>query len=116
MSLHPDSSTWPLTVDAAVDRLLSKMHPYDQLLLQKTAEKDLIQFHMGWGMGIRHEFGLWRDNTQLLDACGTDEPDSASMSIIETVWRRLQSVPTILAEPTVEHPARQRYDVIMPAM
>lgn len=94
MSVHPDPSTWPLTLDAAVERLLGRMTEPDRELVRNTAEDDLIGFHFGWAMGIRHEFGLWRGNSQLLASCGNPHPDDASMVIVRAVWERLQQTPT----------------------
>lgn len=63
--------------------------------MRSTSEDDLIQFHHGWGTGIRNSFGLWRGNTALLESCGAKDihPDRCSMIIIERVWQRLQDTP-----------------------
>jgi hypothetical protein len=90
MSDQPDPNTWPLTVDAAVDHLLSRMKDADKETVRGTPEADLIRFHFGWGMGIRNAFGLWQGNTQLLESCGGGHPDDASSVIIRAVWKRLQ--------------------------
>lgn len=90
MSDQSDPSTWPLTLDAAVEELLSRMSEADKQTVRDTPEDDLIQFHFPWGMGIRNEFGLWRGNTSLLASCGASHPDDASTVIIRAVWQRLQ--------------------------
>jgi hypothetical protein len=84
---------WPQTLDAAVDMIISRLPDTERLKIKNTAKKDLIQYHFGWGMGIRNYYGLWRGNQKLLlSACGGKpcHPDDASMSIIEAVWEKLQ--------------------------
>ncbi len=92
MSMHSDPATWPLTLDAAVERLLNRMSEADKQRVEDTPSDKLIRFHMGWAAGIREEFGLWRGNTQLLASCGAPHPDDASMAIVRAVWQRLQPV------------------------
>ena len=92
MSEQSDPSTWPLTLDAVVERLLGLMSDADKEVVRNTPEDKLIRFHFPWGMGIRNEFGLWRGNTQLLESCGGEHPDDASSVIIRAVWERLQTI------------------------
>ncbi|MBI5425289.1 MAG: hypothetical protein HZA32_14515 [Opitutae bacterium] len=89
--LEEEKKTWPKTVDEAVTRILSTMPEKDRKIVRDTAEDDLIQFHHGWGTGIRNSFGLWRGNKALMEDCKSDHPDDASMVIIFAVWKRLQS-------------------------
>jgi hypothetical protein len=53
-------------------------------------EDGLISLRFGLGQHIRNAFGLWEGNDTLLRACGTIEPDDASMVILEALWERLQ--------------------------
>jgi len=58
-------------------------------------------FHFGLGNHIRNEFGLWRDNKELLKSLNREvsdpylveilmmHPDDASMEIIKAAWRAL---------------------------
>lgn len=57
-------------------------------------ERDLINFHFGWGMSIRNELGLWQGNKELLRSCGSKKmhPDDASMVIIKAVRRKRQNM------------------------
>ena len=89
-SLDPDK--WPTTVEDTVRDLLSRMPAADKVRVKITKKEDLIQFHHGWGTGIRNYYGLWRANEKLiLSACGHPcHPDDASMKIIEAVWQKLQ--------------------------
>jgi hypothetical protein len=90
MEQMPESE-WPKTVESAVDKVLSAMTPEQRELLRGTAYDDLIQFHLNLGVWIRNQFGLWRSNKELMEACGLPHPDDCSMVIINACWRRLHS-------------------------
>ena len=81
--LGPDH--WPTSVQAAVADIVKSLSDEDKATLRKTRKSDLIQFHHGWGTGIRNHYGLWRGNDKLIEsACGKGcHPDDASMVIIE---------------------------------
>jgi len=85
-----ERANWPKTVDEAVTRLVASLSDKDKIEVRDTPKKELWRFHSYWGMGIRNEFGLWRGNTNLMADCHTQEPDDASMIIIEAVWQKLQ--------------------------
>lgn len=88
-----ESLTWPRTLEQAVASIVESANPDDMVKVRATKREDLIQYHMGWGTGIRNDLGLWRGNHALLRAaCGEAacHPDDASMKIIEAVWRHLQ--------------------------
>jgi hypothetical protein len=105
---RPRESFWPSTVDEAVSELVSELETDQKARISSMAREDLIQFHLGWGMGIRNRFGLWAGNKTLLRSCGGKEihPDDCSMIIIERVWERLQDLkkqprPHPLARPPI---------------
>ncbi|UCC22415.1 MAG: hypothetical protein JSW23_11660 [Planctomycetota bacterium] len=87
----------PRTYEEAVAHLVRTMSEEDKRSVRTTARDDLIKFHFGWGTGIRNDFGLWGDNTKLLESCARKKkleqihPDEASMLIIEGVWEALQT-------------------------
>jgi hypothetical protein len=107
-----DPNTWPRTLDQAVANVVAGMSDRDKTLVRALSQRDMISFHMGWGMGIRNEFGLWRGNLDLLKSCAANEaritgrkvpqppgedansmlihPDDASGVILEAVWLELQ--------------------------
>jgi len=95
---------WPKNVDEAIERIISELSEEDKKTLKNSAFNDLIQFHFSLGMWIRNRFGLWNYNKilaasliekfpesviKLYDSKHV-EPDSASMVIIEEVWRKLK--------------------------
>jgi len=85
---HPE---WPLTVDAAVTKILAGMSEADKERFRAEKKEDLIKFHHGWGTSIRNQFGLWHDNDSLMADCHAAHPDDASMVIIEAAWAKLQT-------------------------
>lgn len=81
---------WPKSLSEAVAQVISSLTDESRRGLRSMAEPDLIELHMGMGMGIRNEFGLWRGNESLLRDCDTTHPDDCSQLIIERVWERLR--------------------------
>lgn len=84
-------SDWPRTIEMAVEKILSVMTAEQRELLRETKCADLIQFHHNLGLWIRNQFGLWRGNQELMEACGLPHPDDCSMVIIEACWQCLRS-------------------------
>lgn len=88
-----ERDTWPLTVDAAARQIVAALDDESKARVRGTPKDQLIQFHLGWGMGIRNSLGLWRGNDALLESCGRGSrvhPDECSTVIIEAVWELLQ--------------------------
>jgi hypothetical protein len=83
------SENWPKTVDEAVTKILKVLDEASKNKLRSMAKADLIMFHHNWGTNIRNDFGLWRGNTAILKDTGRDDPDDASMVIMEAVWEKL---------------------------
>lgn len=54
------------------------------------SQDDLFALHLGLGMWIRNNLGLWSENSALLESARAQNPDDASVVIIEALWRRLQ--------------------------
>jgi hypothetical protein len=88
------------TKEKAVAHMLKKLSPEDRARVRETKPEDVILFHLGWGMGVRKELGLWGQNVHLLRDLSPNGPihaDDASMILIRAVWERLRSAPE--AEP-----------------
>jgi hypothetical protein len=85
---------YPRTVQEAVKRLLLELPDWDKLGIKNTSEKDLATLHMTLGNYIRNEFGLWRNNKELLRDClpesSEQKADDASSVIIKALWKSLQ--------------------------
>jgi hypothetical protein len=91
-----ERDTWPTTVDEAARRIVEALDNESKARVRATSKDQLIQYHEGWGMGIRNSLGLWRGNEKLLESCGRGkrvDPERCSMVIIEAVWTLLQTSP-----------------------
>ncbi len=80
----------PKTVAEAVAMLMKSLPEKEKKKLKKMKKEELFKLHMGFGMGIRNEFGLWDMDSPLLKDCGVMHPDSASSVIIKALWKALQ--------------------------
>lgn len=85
---------YPKTIAEAVERLLSTLSEEEKEDIKNTPKNDLISLHFSLGMYIRNAFGLWKDNKELIEACGQSypifDPDSVSGVIIDALWEKLQ--------------------------
>lgn len=89
-----ERDTWPTTVDEAARLIAGELDDESKARVRTTKKDQLIEFHHGWGTGIRNSLGLWRGNEKLLESCGRGKkvhPDDCSMVIIEAVWTLLQA-------------------------
>ncbi|MFZ6743636.1 DUF6794 domain-containing protein [Undibacterium sp. JH2W] len=92
---YPDADTWPTTCEQAATQILAKLDDASKQRVKDAKYENLIQFHMGWGTGIRNDTGLWRGNVALTDSCmakdkdGSRHPDDISMVIIQEIWKKL---------------------------
>ncbi|WP_143872794.1 DUF6794 domain-containing protein [Catenovulum sediminis] len=82
----------PLTCKEAALDIYKSLDQESINTLQETEKEDLIQFHLGWGMGIRNSYGLWSEGSPIRKSCAAMSgeqdmhPDSASSVIMELVW------------------------------
>ena len=87
-------ASYPKTIAEAVDRLLSTLSEKDREAIKNMPKNDLIDLHFSLGGYIKNAFGLWKDNKELIEACGQSYPifvpDSVSEVIIEALWEKLR--------------------------
>lgn len=87
---------WPGTVDEAAGVVLASLSDADKDQIAGMAESDLIGLHVGLGMWIRNNLGLWQGNQALMQSIRQHtpdiHPDDVSMVIIEAVWKRLREL------------------------
>ena len=84
---------WPTTCDGAISKLTAELPHLEKQKLSAMKKDDLILLHLGFGLGIRNEFGLWGGNFALIESCtGSPQshPDEVSGIIIERLWASLQ--------------------------
>jgi hypothetical protein len=91
----------PKTVDEAVQVLKTKwLHPEDRdWILRNTKDEVWARLYMGFGTGVRNQFGLWGDNQPLHDSCGTKDPEGCSSVILNRLWESVRGD----ADPALVH-------------
>ena len=79
---------WPTTCDDAAKDALSFLSWWNRFKIKRMEQSEMIEFHHGWGMGLRNRYGLWRGNEELIISCLGElgHPDSASTEIMKRVW------------------------------
>ncbi|MGB5155883.1 putative molybdenum carrier protein [Desulfobacterium sp. N47] len=89
----------PKTVEKAEDIIIREMTLKDKSTLAYMRAEDLGSLQLSLGEYIRNHFGLWGENTELLESCriasGEDDEDNfdadrASLVIITELWKKLQ--------------------------
>lgn len=86
------ASNFPETVDAVVRLLLALVPPQEQGRIALLTRSELIDLHFGLGMWIRNNLGLWQGNLVLMQACRPQNPDDASVFLIEAFWQHLRDL------------------------
>jgi hypothetical protein len=82
----------PKTVDEAVQVLKTKwLQPKDrEWILRNSKDEVRNRLSMGFGTGVRNQFGLWGDNQALRDSCGTQNPEGCSVVILDRLWESVR--------------------------
>jgi hypothetical protein len=82
----------PKTVDEAVQVLRTKwLQPKDRdWILRNTKDEVRSRLYMGFGTGLRNQFGLWGDNQPLRESCGTNDPEACSVVILDRLWESVR--------------------------
>lgn len=79
----------PKTLEEAHQQL-EKLLPKEELakIDAMKSEDEMIEYHMGLGMGMRNSWGLWGGGplAQHLNGLGFHHPDDMSGVILETFW------------------------------
>jgi hypothetical protein len=84
-----EESTIPTTLDEAHLQLEREL-PKEELakIDAMKSEDQMIEYHMGLGMGLRNTWGLWKGGplAKHMNALGFFHPDDMSGVILETFW------------------------------
>lgn len=79
------------TVQEAIVLLHGILTEDEKREIANTAREDLIAYHFSLGRWIRNSFDLWAEDSELLKALGSIDPDDASMVLMEKYWESLQT-------------------------
>ena len=95
-----DEKYIPKDMDECFVQLKILLEPDDIEDIRSGAEEDMIHYHLGLGMWIRNNWGLW-GGSRLADwfnAKGVTHPDEMSGIILDSFWRHLNQKPIELDE------------------
>jgi hypothetical protein len=83
----------PRTVDEAVRVLKAKWLNEKDLdwILRNPKDYVVGTLYRPFGTGVRNEFGLWGDNQDLRQSCGTENPEGCSVVIFERLWESVRT-------------------------
>jgi hypothetical protein len=81
---------------------LQKHLPAEELqrIRDMKSEEDMIDYHMGLGMGMRNGWALWAGSrlSRHFNKLGVHHPDDMSGIILDTFWCRVHNQPLRLTE------------------
>ncbi len=86
----------PKTVNEAVDILMSEMPLKDKVIIANMTYGELVGLNSNLGSYIKNIFRLWSGNDELIESCRFVtknkklNEDGASLTIIESLWKRLR--------------------------
>jgi len=93
----------PLTVEEAVESLISELPLKDKAAMAKMGEDDLAALNLTIGAYIRRRFGLWSGDGELMASCRIAlgnknlHEDDASAVIIRELWKQLRETHVLKA-------------------
>lgn len=87
---YPDKK--PDSIDKAIDILMVVLSDEQKHEIKNKTKEELIHYHFSLGLWIRNNFGLWGDNTQLLNELGGGHPDDASHVLLTKLWMKLNEL------------------------
>ena len=69
-------------------------------IMAKKDQEDMVEYHMGLGMWLRNNWGLWAGSRLYasLYQLGLSQPDDMSNLIMEEYWRKLHGLPLDTAQ------------------
>ena len=96
-----NKSQWPETKSSAVDWIIASLDEKEKHIIRETKKADLSSYHFSLGIYIRNQLGMHSGNDALMQDCARSEsaddnsylyydPDSASGTLIEAVWKQLR--------------------------
>jgi hypothetical protein len=90
----------PANLDDCFSELQKMLRPDFLTEFKNKGERELPEYHMGLGMWLRNNWGLWRGSrlSKYFNQLGIFHPDDMSGIIIETFWSKLNNKPQKLDE------------------
>jgi hypothetical protein len=90
----------PASLEDAFAELEKMLSPKVRREMKEGAEEDMVRYHMGLGLWLRNNWGLWGGSrlARYFNGLGVHHPDDMSSIILDTFWRRLNDKPLRLEE------------------
>ena len=100
--LLPNKTTHlPVDLENSFDALDNTLSPEDIDTIKNMPEDNISSLHMGLGMWIRNNWGLWKKEGPLVkyfNDLGIFHPDDMSGIILTSYWRHLHNQPIELEQ------------------
>ena len=93
--MDPCSSEIPKDLSDAVRQLECQIPPEQQADIKRLCEKEFVAaVHMGLGMAIRNEWGLWKGSrlAEYFREMGVRHPDDMSGIVMSAFWHKIKGV------------------------
>jgi hypothetical protein len=78
------SMPYPQSIDEAVQILLALVPESEQSNIAEIPEDELIRLHLGMGMWVRNNLGLWKGNEALMADTGALDVDGAPTGMFDS--------------------------------
>ena len=90
----------PPNLEDAFGELKKMLHPDLLKEMREGSERNMIQYHMGLGVWMRNNWGLWGGSrlAKYFNGIGIFHPDDMSGIILDSFWCHLNSQPIKLEE------------------
>jgi len=85
----------PINLEDCFNELQKMLHPDFLTEFKNKSEKELSEYHMGLGLWLRDNWGLWGGSrlSKYFNQLGIFHPDDMSGIIIDTFWSKLNNRP-----------------------
>jgi len=90
----------PKDLEDCFQELKSMLHPSLIQEMKSGSERDMVKYHLGLGMWVRNNWGLWKGSRlkDYFNGLGIFHPDDMSGIILDSFWRHLNNSPINLQE------------------
>ena len=90
----------PKNLEDSFVELKKLLHPDLLKEMKENPEEEMIQYHMGLGLWMRNNWGLWGGSrlSKYFNGIGIFHPDDMSGIILDSFWRHLNERPIKLEE------------------
>jgi hypothetical protein len=99
-SIYKSKVYVPTDLEDAFGELQKMLRPDLLKEMKNGSEQDMIRYHMGLGLWMRNNWGLWGGSrlAKYFNGVGIFHPDDMSGVILDSFWRHLNSQPIKLEE------------------